>query len=92
MNMHVFYCLDAKLSTLPDLPTYRAATTEQLVEHDRRLKERNADEVLRRFGPDPGANARAQVRGPRRSARRRLREHAAFCHGPDQVRRILEMA
>src|SRR5262245_31030239 len=48
-----FHCYEARLHTLPEAPTLRAANHEQLCQHYRNLKVLNADVVLQRFGIDP---------------------------------------
>jgi Family of unknown function (DUF6011) len=53
MHSPTFDCYDATLHTLPDKPTLRVATHEQLVEHHHRLKVLNADKILQRFGTKP---------------------------------------
>jgi Family of unknown function (DUF6011) len=50
MHSPTFDCYDARLHTLPDKPTLRVATHEQLVEHRDRLQVLNADKILPRFG------------------------------------------
>jgi hypothetical protein len=49
----VFRCYEARLHTLPDAPTFRAANDEQLAEHSHRLEALNADKIVPRFGADP---------------------------------------
>jgi hypothetical protein len=54
MSRHeIFNCYDARLHTLPEAPTLRAATHEQQVEHNDRLEALNADKIVPRFGVDP---------------------------------------
>lgn len=48
-----FHCYDARLHTLPDAPTLRTATHEQLVAHHERLRVQNADAIQPRFGTKP---------------------------------------
>jgi hypothetical protein len=52
-DLSVFHCYSAKLTTLPDQPTLRVATEQQLCEHWRQSKERNAERVVERFGTGP---------------------------------------
>jgi len=49
----MFECLEARLHTLPEAPTLRAANHEQLVEHYERMEALNADKIAPRFGVDP---------------------------------------
>ncbi len=51
--MSIFDCYEARLHTLPDAPTLRAATHEQRVEHSDRMEALNADKIVPRFGTDP---------------------------------------
>ena len=53
MHSPTFDCYDARLHTLPDKPTLRAATHEQWLEHHHRLEVLNADKILQRFGAEP---------------------------------------
>lgn len=49
----VFNCLEARLHTLPEMPTLGQATSEQLCERSKRLEVLNADKIVPRFGADP---------------------------------------
>jgi Family of unknown function (DUF6011) len=53
MTPEIFHCLTARLHTLPDAPTLRAANSEQLRAHHDRLAALNADKIVPRFGTDP---------------------------------------
>jgi hypothetical protein len=53
MTLDIFHCYDARLHTLPEAPTLRAANSEQLLAHHNQLKVANADKVVSRFGTDP---------------------------------------
>src|SRR4051812_47576247 len=46
----IFHCYDARLHTLPDAPTFRTATSEQLQAHHNNLKMLNPDKIVPRFG------------------------------------------
>lgn len=47
------HCYDARLTTLPDQPTLRAATHKQLVEHHHNLEQINAEQIASRFATNP---------------------------------------
>jgi hypothetical protein len=49
----IFHCQAARLHTLPNAPTLRAANSEQLHAHSQRLAALNADKIVPRFGTDP---------------------------------------
>ena len=49
----IFNCLEARLHTLPNAPTFREANHEQLRAHSEQLAARNADKLLPRFGTEP---------------------------------------
>ena len=51
--LSVFDCLDARLHTLPDAPTFREANSEQLRAHHERFEALNADKIMPRFGTEP---------------------------------------
>jgi hypothetical protein len=53
--LDIFRCYSARLYTLPDAPTLRAANHEQWVQHHRNLEALNADKIVPRFGTDPDA-------------------------------------
>jgi Family of unknown function (DUF6011) len=53
MTPDIFHCYDARLHTLPEAPTLRAANSEQLRAHHDRLEALNADKIVPRFGTDP---------------------------------------
>jgi Family of unknown function (DUF6011) len=53
MTPDIFHCYDARLHTLAEAPTLRAANHEQLVAHHNNLEAVNADKIVPRFGTDP---------------------------------------
>jgi hypothetical protein len=53
MTPDIFHCHDARLHTLPEAPTLRAANSEQLRAHHDRLEALNANKIVPRFGTDP---------------------------------------
>jgi hypothetical protein len=53
MTLDIFHCYDARLHTLAEAPTLRAANNEQLRAHHDRLGALNANKIVPRFGTDP---------------------------------------